>query len=444
MKICKLIAAFIAALGLFVLAFNVGAAPHDVQAFAAGLPAIDPGAGLGGLALAGIVGDMDGIMKALDGIEAKMAKFADKADLEEKAGTLSTETKNAIDALGEKQRELADEILQIKQKSASIHEGEVEAKTAGDLFVKSDDYKRIQAKMSGASRIGNMAVEVKNTITNTVGNTYSDRRPGVVGGAFRPLVLESLLASLPTSSNAVDYVRENVFTNSAAEVAEGSDSAESSITFTAVQEPVCNIAHWVKISRQLAADFQALAAYINTRLMYGVNLKVENQIIQGNGTAPNMSGFTKSGNFTAHGYANADLGSTLKKLVLIRKIIGDLDAASFPADSILLNHTDWAQIEIDMFTTAAGQALFTLDAGGNPVLFGRRVVPTSAVTADNVMVASLANAATFYNREDVTVEMSDSDDDNFTKRLVTVMATRRCMLAVDRPAAVRYGDLTPA
>lgn len=443
MKTFKSIAAFIAVSVLLMLAFNVSAAPAEIHALAAGLPAIDPTA-WAGLILAGTVGDMDGIMKALDGIEAKMAKFAEKAELEAKAGTISTETKNAIDALGEKQKELADEILQLKQKSVADGEETKSADSVGDLFTKSDAYKELQAKMGVGGRIGSSAIEVKNTVTNTVGNTFSDRRPGLVGGAFRTLTLESLLPSLPTSSNAIDYVRENVFTNTAAEVAEGSDATESSVTFTPITESVATVAHWVKISRQLAADNAALAAYINTRMIYGVNLKVENQIMAGTGVAPAMSGFTKAGNFTAHGYANADLGSTLKKLVLIRKIIGDLDAANYPADTILLNPADWATIEIDLFTTAAGQAPFTIDAGGNPRLFGRLVVPTSAVTADNVMVASLAQAATFYNRESVMIQLSDSDDDNFTKQLVTVLASRRCALAVERPAAVRYGDLTPA
>mgnify|MGYP001954237410 CR=1 FL=1 len=79
-----------------------------------------------------------------------------------------------------------------------------------------------------------------------------------------------------------------------------------------------------------------------------------------------------------------------------------------------------------------------------PVLFGVPVVASNAVTADNVMVASLANAATFHNREGIVITMSESDSDNFTKKLITVMAERRCALAVERPAAVRYGDLTPA
>jgi HK97 family phage major capsid protein len=79
-----------------------------------------------------------------------------------------------------------------------------------------------------------------------------------------------------------------------------------------------------------------------------------------------------------------------------------------------------------------------------PSLFGVPVVASNAMTADTVMVASLAQAATFYNREGVMLDMSESDADNFTKNLVTIRAERRCMLAVERPAAVRYGDLTPA
>ena len=42
--------------------------------------------------------------------------------------------------------------------------------------------------------------------------------------------------------------------------------------------PVSTVAHWVKISRQLAADAPALAAYINTRMAFGVNKRVETQL----------------------------------------------------------------------------------------------------------------------------------------------------------------------
>jgi HK97 family phage major capsid protein len=182
-------------------------------------------------------------------------------------------------------------------------------------------------------------------------------------------------------------------------------------------------------------------------MAYGVNLKVEYQLVAGDGTAPNISGILDSGNFTAHGYTNASItaiSSTLKKLVLIRKMMADSWAAGFPADAILLNPADWATIEIELMTTAAGQTLFSVSDGGQPRLFGVPVIQSVGMTADNVAVGAFGQAYMVHNREGVVIDMSDSDSDNFTKNLVTIRAERRLALATERPAAVRAGDLTPA
>ena len=66
----------------------------------------------------------------------------------------------------------------------------------------------------------------------------------------------------------------------------------------------------------------------------------------GDGTAPNISGTYDTGSYTAHGYANAALGPTLKSWFLIRKIMAVWRAAGYPADAIVLNPADWATIEI--------------------------------------------------------------------------------------------------
>ena len=187
-----------------------------------------------------------------------------------------------------------------------------------------------------------------------------------------------------------------------------------------------------------------MAAYVNTRMRYGVDRKVEAQLVAGDGAAPNISGILDAGNFTAHGFVDGDLGATLKKLVLIRKIIAASAAAGFPADGILLNPADWAAIEIDLLTTAAGQTLYSVTDGGQPRLFGVPVIQSVGMTADQVAVGAFGQAYMIHNREGVTVEMSDSDSDNFTKNLITIRAERRLALATERPAAVRAGDLTPA
>ena len=382
--------------------------------------------------------DISAVMKACEAIEAQLVKFAEKTEAEIKAtGAQSADTKAAIDGLSVKQRELADRILQIEQKGGDKGD-DTQISSWGQQFVKTDIYKAFAGGSTQKAR-----VEVKNTLTGSDTNVAPDRKPGVVSGAFQPMTLEAFLPSMPTSSNAIEFTKEASFTNSAAEAAEGSPKAESALTWSLVNMPVSTVAHWIKISRQLAADNAALAAYVDTRMRYGVNLKVEQQLVAGDGTAPNISGILDAGNFTAHGIANAALGSTLKKLVLIRQIMAASWAAGFPADGILLNPADWATIEIELMTTAAGQTLYSVSEGGQPRLFGVPVIQSVGMTADNVAVGAFAQAYMVYNREGVVVEMSDSDSDNFTKNLITIRAERRLALATERPAAVRAGDLTP-
>jgi len=389
--------------------------------------------------------DLSAVMKAVETIETKIAAYAEKAEAEFKAtGKESADTKAAIEGLGLKQRELADEILQLKQRGVAMPDDKPGITSWGKQFTDCAEYKGKLNLLAQGMKVGNIGFEIKNTLTGSGTNVAPDRRPGIVGGAFQPLSMETLFAHVPTASNAIEFTKENVFTNSAAEAAEGAAKAESALTWTLVNMPVSTVAHWIKISRQLAADNAALAAYVDTRMRYGVNRKVETQLVSGDGTAPNISGILDSGNYTAHGYANADLGSTLKKLVLIRKIIGDLEAAGYMPDAIVLNPADWATIEIDLMTTAAGQTLYSVGDGGQARLFGRRVVPAVGMTADNVAVGDFAQAGTIYDREGVIVEMSDSDSDNFTKNLITIRAERRLALATERPAAIRAGDLTPA
>lgn len=383
--------------------------------------------------------DMDTLMKLLAGIEQKLTAFEEQAKKEiSTVGAMSTETKNAIDAISIKQREFADELLALKQRGA-LPQNETKADGWGDQFVKADAYKSFVGGQTQKARF-----EVKNTVVGSDTTVAPDRKPGVVGGAFQMLTMESLFPAVPTASNAIEFTKENVFTNNAAEAAEGAAKAESSLTFTLVNMPVSTVAHWIKISRQLAMDNAALAAYVDLRMRYGVNRKIETQLVSGDGTAPNISGILDAGNYTAHGYADANLGATLKKLVLIRKIMGDLLAAGYPADAIVLNPADWAQIEIDIFTANTNMIAFKYDDGGRAILFGVPVVQSVGMTADNVAVGAFGAAATLYNREGVVVEMSDSDSDNFTKNLITLRAERRLALATERPAAIRAGDLTPA
>jgi len=380
------------------------------------------------------------VMKSVEGIEAKLSAMAAKADGElATVGKVSADTKTALDTLGRAQTELAERLLSLEQKGITMHPEVKADESWGAQVVKAAGY----GDFIGG-RQGKMRVEVKNTLVGSDANVAPDRRPGIVPGASQMLTIEALLNAAPTTSNAIEFTKENAFTNNAAEAAEGSAKAESSLTWTLVNMPISTVAHWIKISRQLAGDNALLASYVNNRMRYGVNRKVETQLCVGDGTAPNISGIFDTGNFTAHGYAAAALGATLPKFVLIRKIIADLWNAGYMADAILLNPADFATMEIELLTTTSNAVRVGTDAAGRQTLWGVPVVQSVGVAADTFAVGNFAQASTVYNREGVVVEMSESDSDNFTKNLITLRAERRLALATEVPAAVRAGDLTPA
>lgn len=381
---------------------------------------------------------IENVMKGLDAIEAKLKSMGEKADGElQTLGKVSADTKTALDNIGTQQREMADRLLALEQKGA-IPADTGAAESWGQQVVKAQGYAAFAGGQSSKMR-----VEVKNTLTGSDTNVAPDRKPGVVPGAFNMLTLEQLYAAVPTSSNAIEFTKEASYTNSAAEAAEGVAKAESALTWSLVNMPISTVAHWIKISRQLAMDNTALAAYVDVRMRYGVNRRVETQLAVGDGTAPNISGIFDTGNYTAHGYADAALGSTLKKFTLIRKVIADLWNAGYRANAIVMNAADWATMETEaMVSTSTGVAIAYDQAG--PRLWGLRVVQSVGVTADTFAVGDFTQHGTIYNREGVVVDMSESDSDNFTKNLITLRAERRLALATEVPASVRGGDLTPA
>jgi HK97 family phage major capsid protein len=380
------------------------------------------------------------VLKSLEKLEGTMAAMSAKADGElQTIGKVSADTKTALDNLGVQQAELANRLMVLEQKGFTPPSNEKLDESWGAQVVKASAFGDFVGGRTQKAR-----VEVKNTITGSDTTVAPDRRPGIVPGAFQTLTIETLLNSTTTNSNAIEFTKENVFTNNAAETAEGASKPESSLTWSLVNMPISTVAHWIKISRQVAMDNTLLAVYVNNRMRYGVQRKVETQLCVGDGVAPNISGIFDTGNFTAHGYANADLGSTLKKLVLLRKVIADSWSAGYPAEAILLNPADFATIEIELLTTAAGQVRVAVDQAGVMRLWGVPVIQSVGVAADTFAVGAFSQAYTLYNREGVVVEMSESDSDNFTKNLITIRAERRLALATEVPGAIRAGDMTPA
>ena len=352
------------------------------------------------------------------------------------------ESKAAVEAAEKAATELksmGDRLLEIEQKNADavMRGNKAEVKTLGQTFAASQEFKDFAEGRTAKARL-----EMKNTITGQAGSPAANsdvivapqRQSGIVSGAYRNLRIRDVMPFGTTSSNMVEYTRELAFTNNAAETAEGATKPETALTFELVQAPVKTIAHWLKLSKQVMDDAPALASYVDTRLRYGVELRIDQELLNGNGSGQNIGGLTKSGNFTAFTPVSGD-----NQIDSINKAIYLVAAADYQATAIILNPADWGKIERTKSTT--GEYEFMPNMAMTPTLWGLPVVVSNTMAAGKFMVAALDVAAQVWNRQGVTVEMSEADDTNFQKNLVTVRAEARLALAIYRPASIQYGNL---
>ncbi|GLK88313.1 phage major capsid protein [Pseudomonas turukhanskensis] len=276
---------------------------------------------------------------------------------------------------------------------------------------------------SGASSAGGL-VEVQ-------------RNPGILMPGLRRLTIRDLLAQGRISSNALEYVRENVFTNGAAPVAEGALKPEANLTFTKETANVKTIAHWIQASRQIMEDAPMLESYVNNRLMYGLALVEEGQLLNGSGTGDNLQGL----NVVASAYDTTLNATGDTKADQIAHAIFQTSESEFEASGIILNPRDWHAIAL--LKDADGRYIFGGPAAfAARVMWGMPVVATKAQTQGTFTVGGFDLASQIWDRMDATVEISRDDRDNFVKNMLTILCEERLALAHYRPTAIIKGTFT--
>ena len=375
----------------------------------------------------------------------EIKSWMDKANGElEASKRIEGETKSAIEALATKAADLTDKCVALERKlSAGAEEGlNQKQDTAGELLIKSDAFKEMQAGRSKYARI-----ELKTAIVNATGQNQplvADMRvPGIIANPNRVLTIRDVLPVGRTGSNLVQFTRENVFTNNAGPQYDATSPAatenvtkpESGVTFTLANAAVVTLAHFIPVSRQVLDDAPQLESYVNSRLAYGLKLEEEDQLLNGNGSSGNISGLLASGNFTA--YNRSATGDT--NIDTLRKAITQGELSEYVVDTIVINPADWETIELTKATD--GQYVV-----GNPMnamaaqLWGKRIVPTNSIASGTFLVGAFQMGAQIWDRMDAAVQISYEDGDNFKKNMATLLAEERLALTVYRPAAFISGS----
>jgi HK97 family phage major capsid protein len=295
---------------------------------------------------------------------------------------------------------------------------------------------------SGA--VSKMSVELETRALFATTNFPSNptRFPQTILPNDQPLAILDIIDRRPISTNSVEWVQEVTAPAGAVEVTEGSAKPESTFSLQLVTDTAATIAHYVNITRQTLDDELQLQGYVEGRLTYGLWKRVNAQVLNGNGTAPNLRGILNTvgiGTYTAG-------TATEAAIISIRKAKTVAQLSEFDPDAVVVNPVDWEAVELSTDSQGMFRVAPSVQQGAPAVVWGLRVIVTTAITGTvfgttggTFLVGAFREGATLWERTAVQLFITDSHASNFTSNILTLLAELRAALSVWRPKAFVKG-----
>jgi HK97 family phage major capsid protein len=335
-----------------------------------------------------------------------------------------------------------------------------EFKSLGEVFTESASYQENSGKNvknDGTLKVNRRHIEVsaghtlplnalrkmhqKATFTGsgTGLTTYDRPNFGVVELGIQPMTVADLFSQSQTDSNTVRYVKETSHTNAATTVAEGAVKPEATFNLEEADAPVRKVAVTAKVTDETFADFPQVRDYINNRLVFMVQQTEEAQLLGGSGVAPQILGLTTAGS----GIQTQSLGADSLQNALYKAITKVRTVGFFEPDAIVMHPTDYQTLRLAQEGGTTGQYFgggYMLGAFGQPYVstppvWGLKTVVTTAATVGNAVVGAFKLGATVFYRNGLTVDATNSNEDDFELNLITLRAEQRLALAILRPLA---------
>jgi len=259
----------------------------------------------------------------------------------------------------------------------------------------------------------------------------------VVEGVRESMGVLNLLGREVIEGNTLVFFTEGAMEGTIANsIAEG--AAKSRVHFadpTPTTVTLEKIAAYVKESDEYIDDYGYLASAINGRLLYELNLKRQGKVIT---DLLGTSGIQTIGGTTAVTRTAVAIADE------IANAIADVVTYSGrTANAIVMTPTIWKLLRIgkDGENRYYGGGYFAALHGEN--IWNLPIVLSNQLTANHVVVGAFDTCASLVTKaEGVTVEATNTDQDDFIKNLMTVRAEVREKLACRIPAG--FVDITVA
>ena len=242
---------------------------------------------------------------------------------------------------------------------------------------------------------------------------------------------QSILDVLPSRvvGATYSYLRQTVRTNNAAPVATGGTKPTSTYTVESIDGKLVVVAHVSEqIDHYTLSDNANLEGFVESEMLYGLRTALENQILNGSGTAPNLRGLLNTSGIQSQAFATNALTS-------IRKGITKLEAQGYTPSVLAVSADDWEAIELLTATSGA------TDVRGVPIdavtrrLWGVQAVVSTVLPAKTAILLD-GSAVAVDTDGQIDTRWSDAVSDDFVKNYVRARVESRFGLSVFKPMGV--------
>lgn len=328
-------------------------------------------------------------------------------------------------------------------------------KSIGQMFLESDEFKSLGGGTAGytmrtpwtlkvadfAGRGYKSSSDIYTALpTGTPGDFGTVMRDAMVGRPHRTWRIRDLFPVVTTDARVIEYFRVSGFTNAASGVAERSGTdfvakPQSALSFVGEQSTVRTIAHYVAVHRNTLADEPQLQAVIDNELLYGLQLREDQQILNGAGTSEDLKGIFNVSGINTHDANEATPDDTNEEA--IRKAITKVALSEYEATGVVMHPSNWQTIELlkDDNGQYVNAVVAGIASGAEPRVWRLPVVVSQAIEANTALVGAFGLGATLYDREEANIRIAEQHDDFFIKNAVAVLAEQRVALTVQRPEA---------
>jgi len=265
--------------------------------------------------------------------------------------------------------------------------------------------------------VGDMTL-ISPTTFPTADVSVTDLRPGIIERPRRRLHIRQLLSGGSMSGSHYAYVKEITGEGAIAPVAEGALKPRLDLRLQEVSVAAETIAGIVKVSRKMLNDVPGLTTFLQSRLPEKLLRVEDDQLLNGNGNTPNISGITDAGNYTA---ATGTSTVWIEQLV---DAVTQLEEADRDVNGILVRPSDYATLLLNRAAGGAGtydlpRELVTY-TNGQLYVAGVPVFKSTAANAGQFIVGDWVMGANLIIQEPPILQFFEQDEDNVQKNMITV------------------------